>query len=161
MLPCGVGAELFTGEQPFVASNLPSIIYNITERPHTPLRELRADALPVLGHILDRCLKKDLAGRYRSCLDLAADLSLVFDQMQLTQEQISGREKFDGIKDLGFFSEFPEPEIWEIINASSWQEFAPEEEIIQEGDADMSFYIIGDGDVNVRKADKHLDVPLT
>ena len=150
--------ELFTGKQPFAADNLPSIIYNITERPHTALRDLRADVPPILEHILDRCLKKELSSRYKTCLDLAADLSLVFDQMQLSKEEISEREKFDRVKDLSFFAEFPEPEIWEIINASSWQEFAPEEEIIEEGDADTSFYIIVDGQVSVRKSDKNLDV---
>ena len=64
-----------------------------------------------------------MPARYKTCLDLAADLSLVFDQMQLDQEELSEREKFDRVKDLQFFEEFPEPEIWEIINASVWQEF--------------------------------------
>lgn len=150
--------ELFTGKQPFAADNLPSIIYNITERPHTSIKELRADIPPILEHILDRCLKKDLPSRYRTCLDLAADLSLVFDQMKLTREEISERDKFDRVKDLSFFADFPEPAIWEIINASSWQEFASDEEIIQEGDADTAFYIIVDGEVRVRKSDKDLDL---
>ena len=77
--------------------------------------------------------------------------------MELTHKEVSEREKFDRVKDLSFFADFPKPEIWEIINARSWQEFAAEEEIIQEGSADTSFYIIVDGEVTVRKADKNLD----
>ena len=42
--------ELFTGKQPFAADNLPSIIYNITERAHDSLRRLRRD-IPLLSNI--------------------------------------------------------------------------------------------------------------
>ena len=150
--------ELLTGKQPFAADNLPSIIYNITERPHRPLRELRNDTPAILQHIVDRCLSKDLGERYKSCLDVAADLSLVFDQMKLSQEELSGRAKFDRVKDLSFFREFPESEIWEIINASAWQGYDIDEEIIQEGDVEISFFIIVEGRVSVRKSCKDLDV---
>ena len=125
--------ELLTGKQPFAADNLPSIIYNITERAHDSLRTLRRDIPPIVEHIVDRCLKKDLSNRYKTCLDLAADLSLVFDQLELTHEEVSEREKFDRVKDLSFFADFPEPEIWEIINASSWQEFAAERRSFKKG----------------------------
>ena len=150
--------ELLTGKQPFVADSLPSIIYNITERPHQPLREVRRDAPAILEHIVDRCLSKDLGERYKSCLDVAADLSLVFDQMKLSQEELSGRAKFERVKDLSFFRDFPEPEVWEVINASAWQCFQVDDEIIQEGDVETSFFIIVEGRVSVRKGSKDLDM---
>jgi serine/threonine protein kinase len=149
--------ELLTGKQPFSAENFPAIIYNITEKPHRPLRELRGQAPRILEHIVDRCLQKRVENRYRSCLDLAADLSLVFDQMSLSKEELSGKEKFDRIKDLEFFSEFSASEIWEVLNASTWQEFEPDSEIIVEGEVDYSFYIIVDGEVRVRKGATRLD----
>ena len=150
--------ELLTGKQPFAADSLPTIIYNITEKPHQPLLELRHDAPAILGHIVNRCLSKDVAGRYKSCLDLAADLSLVFEQMQLSREELSGRAKFERVKDLSFFSDFPDAEIWEVINAASWQEFESGQEIIEEGDVDTSFFVIIEGRVAVRKGRKDLDV---
>jgi serine/threonine protein kinase len=150
--------ELLTGKQPFAADNLPSIIYNITERPHRRLRELRYDVPAILEHIVDRCLSKVLCERYKSCLDVAADLSLVFDQMKLSQEELSGRVKFDRVKDLSFFREFPESEIWEVINASAWHGYDTDEEIIQEGDVEISFFIIVEGRVSVRKGSRDLDM---
>ena len=150
--------ELLTGKQPFAADSLPTVIYNITEKPHVPLRELRSEAPPIIEHIVDRCLAKNIQTRYKSCLDVAADLSLAFDQMKLTQEELSGKAKFDRIKDLSFFKDFPDSEIWEVINAASWNEYKPGDEIIQEGEVEMSFFVVNDGRVAVSKGVKELDM---
>lgn len=146
--------ELLTGRHPFVADNLPAIIHQITEKPHPPLSEMRPDAPAILGHILDRTLKKSPAARYKTGLDLAADLSLVFDHIQLFKEELSGREKFNLVQELQFFSEFSEPEVWEVINASSWLEYDEGTPIIVEGEIDSSFYVIVSGEVNVMKGDR-------
>ena len=150
--------ELLTGKQPFAGDTLPAIIHNITEKAHIPLTELRSDVPGVLGHILDRTLKKKAAARYKTGLDIAADLSLVFDHIRLFEEELSGRDKFNLVKDLKFFAEFAEPEIWEVINASSWLEYDPESEIIIEGEVDNSFYVVVEGQVTVRKGTQEVDV---
>ena len=61
------------------------------------------------------------------------------------------------MKDLRFFADFSEPEIWEVINASSWQSFEPRTRIIVEGEIDNSFYVIVSGDVTVRKGGRDVD----
>ena len=150
--------ELLTGRNPFMGDTLPAIIHQITQRPHVPLKELRADAPGILSHILDRALKKSPVDRYKTGLDLAADLSLVFDHIQLFREEISGQDKFNLVRELKFFHEFSEPEIWEVINAGNWLEFSPESEIILEGELDSSFYVIVSGEVGVRKGEREVDV---
>lgn len=150
--------EMLTGKHPFSADSLPAIIHQIQEKPHTPLLEMRSDAPPVLGHILDRALKKNPAARYKTGLDMAADLSLVFDHIKLFEEEIPGREKFNMVRDLSFFHDFAEPEVWEVINAAKWREYEPGVEIIVEGDVDSSFFIIVSGEVYVRKGGKQVDV---
>ncbi len=150
--------ELLAGRHPFQGESLPGIIQKITETPHTPLQELRSDVPPVLAHIVDRCLKKRPAERYKTGLDLAGDLSLVFSHIRLLDEALPGGDKFALVKDLRFFQEFSEPEIWEVINASGWHEYDPGSEIITEGEIDNSFYVIVTGEVEVRKGDKNLDV---
>ena len=72
-------------------------------------------------------------------LDVAADLSLVFDHITPADEQLPGNEKFNLIKDLDFFNDFSESETWEVINASTWQDFNPDTEIILEGEVDKQF----------------------
>ena len=73
-----------------VAGNLPAIIHRITERVHLPLAELRSDAPAVLGHIIDRALAKTPAERYKTGLDLAADLDGV-DRGQGSRRRDHGR----------------------------------------------------------------------
>jgi serine/threonine protein kinase len=150
--------ELLTGKHPFYGESLPGIIQKITVRPHVPIVELRNDVPPVLGHIVDRCLAKNPMERYKTGLDLAADLSLVFSHIKLLDEEVPGSDKFALVKDLRFFLDFSEPEIWEVINASGWHEYDPGSEIITEGEIDNSFYVIVTGEVEVRKGDTNLDV---
>lgn len=149
--------EMLTGKNPFTADSLPAIVHNITEKPPVPLAEARSDAPEILGHIIDRALMKDAAHRYKSALDLAADLSLVYDHLKLFEEEVSGKEKFNLVKDLAFFNDFSEAEVWEVINASKWLEFEPGDEIIAEGDIDNSFYVITSGTVRVIRSDQELD----
>ena len=78
--------------------------------------------------------------------------------MKLFEEEISGREKFNIVRDLSFFHDFSEPEVWEVINAAKWCEYEPGVEIIVEGDVESSFFVIVSGEVYVRKGDKEVDV---
>ena len=146
--------EMLTGKHPFAGDSLPAIIQKITDRPHVPVCEVRRDVPPVLGHIVDRCLMKNPEERYKTGLDLAADLSLVYSHIQLLEEDVSNDDKFERVKNLAFFNDFSEPEIWEVINASGWQEHNPDTRIITEGDIDNSFYIMVAGEAEVRKGDQ-------
>lgn len=143
--------EALTGRNPFAADSLAAIVHQITEKPHTPLVEVRANIPERLGKIIDRALQKNTTERYQSALDLAADLSLVYDHLKLFNEEVSDQEKFNLVRGLAFFDEFPDTEVWEVINASNWLEYEPENEIISEGDIDDSFYVIVSGTVAVSR----------
>ncbi len=150
--------ELLTGRHPFMAELIPAISHNITHKQYVPIRELRRDVPPALERIVDRALKKLPAGRYRTGLDMAGDLNLIFDHIKLEQDGFGNREHFKRIRDLSFFASFPEPEIWEVLNASHWQEFEPGTQIITEGEFGDSFHILVSGEVRVKKGDTQIDV---
>ena len=150
--------EMLTGQHPYQADSLPAITHKITHDQHPLLRELRPDAPKILEHIVERMLSKSVDSRYRMGLDVAADLSLVFDHITPAEEQLPGNEKFNLVSDLEFFNDFSDSEIWEVINASAWQDFDPDGEIILEGEVDNSFYVIISGDVLVRKGEREVDV---
>ncbi|MGI9333922.1 MAG: protein kinase domain-containing protein [Gammaproteobacteria bacterium] len=149
--------QLLSGFHPFVADTLAELVTNISTKRQAPLSSLRADVPQILLHIVDRALEKDPEQRYRSALDVAADLSLVFEHAELFKEEISGEEKFKMVRRLAFFKEFDESEIWELIKASLWKDFNAGERILVEGEADTAFYIIVDGDVSVRKGGRELN----
>lgn len=149
--------ELLSGVSPFMASNVGEIARNILRNPHRPLRELRPDVPSALGHIVDRMLKKHPAGRYRTAMDLAGDLSLVYDDIQATGTTRIGLGRIEQLQGLSFFADFEELEVREVVNASEWLDFAPGEEIIVEGELGDAFYVVVDGEVTVRRGASEVD----
>ena len=143
--------ELITGRHPFLADTLAAITHQITEEDHVPIKDYRSNAPDVLESIIRRALKKDVAARYKTGMDFAEDLSLVFDELTFSEDDLSDREKINLVQDLKFFSEFSEPEIWEVIHASTWQQFDPGQTILIEGELDSSFYVIVSGRIDVFK----------
>ncbi len=143
--------ELMTGHQAFKAENFSSLVTKILNEQPVPMTELRTEIAEELNTILTKAIAKDVNQRYQMGMELAADLSQSFEELEKPEENISEQEKFNSIKALDFFTGFPDSEIWEILRASSWHDYFPEEEIIVEGDIDDCFYIIVQGNVEVMK----------
>jgi len=148
--------ELLTGRHPFGGESFSALIHRIINEEPLPLETFRSGLPPTLQGIVRKALQKDPQRRYRMGLDMAADLSAAFTFLDRPQEDISIREKFTHVKHLSFFEHFPDPEIWEIVRASIWQEYREGEEIITEGEIEDSFYIITEGRVLVRKGSKDI-----
>ena len=115
---------------------------------------MRADVPESLTKIFNKATKKGLKARYQTALDMASDLSSAFTLPDSTASHIEEQEKFNLIKKIEFFRHFPEMELWEIINAGTWQNYATNENIIIEGEIDDCFYIIVTGNVGVVKNDQ-------
>ena len=149
--------ELLTGKHPFAGETLAAITHKITDTEPPPVTHLRSNAPAVIDSIVRRALKKAAKKRYQTGMDLAADLSLVFDDLTFSEDDLSDREKLNLVSELRFFGEFSEPEIWEVIHASTWQQFDPGQTIVIEGELDSAFYIIVSGRVLVKKGDTVVD----
>ena len=149
--------EMLTGTHPFKADSLTKISHNITNEKPKPLSEFRSDLPEGLDYVLNRMLKKKNSKRYSMGLDLAADLALIYDDLEKIESEDSLKEKFETLNRLGFFKGFSDAEIWGLVRASNWQSYKPGETIIKEGDIDNSFYIILSGVVNIEKNDQHVD----
>ena len=149
--------ELLAGRHPFAAETLPAISHKIMHEPHIPLSAMRPELPEIFGQIIDRALKKHPAGRYATGLDMAGDLGLIHDHIQVTDYDRSGREKFEKVAKLPFFRDFVEPEIWEIINASLRQDFTEHEEIISEGEDVSSIFVLVFGSVRMRRSGINVD----
>lgn len=148
--------ELLTGKHPFATENFSRLVNLILNEDPVPLRDVRQDVPESLQAIVNKAMQKDIKNRYSMGLDLATDLSKAFDALEGPQEDISEQEKFNAIKQLEFFQGFPDAELWEILRASSWQDYAQGEDIIVEGELDDCFYIIAEGKVSVRKHNREL-----
>lgn len=149
--------EMLCGRHPFIAESFSRLIHRVINEDPVPLLEVRPDLPEFLEKFTSRALEKDVAKRYKMGLDMASDLATAFSHLERPQEDIAIQERFNQVKKLGFFEGFPDSEIWEIIRASVWQEYDPEEEIVTEGDLEDSFFILIQGEVEVRKGNRCID----
>jgi len=142
--------ELLTGFRPFRASSLSKLLHQIVYATPPPIHTLRSDISEELEELVARSLQKEPKARFSNGLELAGKLTQVFQKLRTQNEKIDKQERFDSLRTLEFFHDFSHSEIWEILRASEWREYEPDDEIIREGEMDDRFYIIVDGDVVVR-----------
>ena len=145
--------EMITGKHPFAGETFSGILNKIMTAEAPPLGNYRAGIPDGMEAIMRKALEKDLAKRYSAGLDWAADLSMAFNYLEKHHETVSNKEKFSEVKGLVFFTEFPDNEVWEVINASLWETHTEGEAIITEGEIDDTFFIIVGGEVQVSKGD--------
>ncbi|MGZ8393189.1 MAG: serine/threonine-protein kinase [Nitrospira sp.] len=73
--------ELLSGERPFDAENMATLVTRIAKAPHPPLLKYRRDLPTRVQSILDRALQKEIPNRYRHASDMAQDLRDIFQVM--------------------------------------------------------------------------------
>ena len=142
--------ELLSGVHPFYGKNLREIGGLITRTPHPPLLEQRSEIPDALARIINRTLKKDPAGRYRTAMDLAGDFSLVHDDMRSIARDLSNTGKFNQLKKLAFFESLDESSALDVVNASRWRRYAPGEVIPTVTEPHDIFYVLVSGRVCLR-----------
>ena len=148
--------ELLTGTRPFRAGNLQKLLHQIVYATPPPIHTLRSDVPEELEQAVARALLKDPEQRYRSGSDFAAELTRVHQKLRAQYNRIDQQEQFGLLRKLKFFHEFSHAEIWEVLRASSWQDYGDGEEIVKEGEMDDRFYIIVEGTVDVGRNGRRL-----
>jgi eukaryotic-like serine/threonine-protein kinase len=66
--------ELLTGEKPFVGDSVATLIYQITNEPHRPPREINPAIPEPIAAVINRALEKDPEKRYQKAGEMATDL---------------------------------------------------------------------------------------
>ena len=148
--------ELLTGFRPFRAGNLSKLLHQIVYATPPPIHTLRPDIPEDLENVVASSLQKDPEKRYRSGLDFAAELTRVHQKLRAHYARIDSQQQFDLLRRLKFFHDFSHGEIWEVLRASTWQDYTDGEEIVKEGEMDDRFYIIVNGKVVVERHGKEL-----
>ena len=143
--------ELLTGSRPFRAGNLQKLLHQIVYATPPPIHTLRKEIPEDLENVVATALQKDPVKRYKSGLDFAAELTRCHQKLREQNSRIDRQEQFGVLRRLKFFHEFSHAEIWEVLRASQWQDYAPGEEIVKEGEMDDRFYIIVSGQCQVER----------
>jgi len=146
--------ELLTGQHPFPAKSFSQLVNNILNEEALPMRSHREGLPDALEVIVRKAISKDKSTRYKTGLAMATDLHKAFESLEKPEAEIAIEEKYNMVKQLEFFQGFPDAEVWEILNASTWKNYNRADDIIVEGDLDDCFYIIISGKVIVKKNQK-------
>jgi eukaryotic-like serine/threonine-protein kinase len=94
-------------------------------------------------------MRKKPEDRFANGLEFAAALTRIHQSLRNTRDALDERERVAILRGLRFFHDFSHTEIRELIKAAEWREYAPQQEIVRQGDADDRFYVIISGAVAV------------
>ena len=151
--------QLLTGQLPFQASNNYNIIYQIINTAPTPPSRLRKQIPDVLDEIIARAMHKDLDVRYASWEEFAHDLANAFRQKKgSATSPLSESEKFDTLRQLSFFEDFSDVELWEVLRFAHWSTISPDEIVMRDGDSGDFFCFLVDGELKVTKNGRMLNL---
>ena len=141
--------QLLTGRLPFRANNAGALVYKIVNMDPPSVCALNPSLPEGLDPILRKALEKDLYNRYRNGAEFAKDLSAVRYQIFDENDVVQDLSRFEKLRSLGFFTEFDDIEIWEVLRVSVWREIASKVVLIREGEESRFFGIIIDGLVEI------------
>jgi eukaryotic-like serine/threonine-protein kinase len=147
--------ELLTGRRPFKASNLARLLHKIVFATPQPIHKLREEVPEELEEVVWRAMRKKPEDRFASGLEFSAALTRIHQHLRSTRDALDERERVAILRGLRFFHDFSHTEIRELIKAAEWREYAPEQDIIRQGEMDDRFYVIVSGEVAVEVDDRH------
>ena len=151
---------LLTGKLPYSGANTMSVIYQIVNTDAPAPSSVREGLLPEFDAIVTKAMAKDPARRFQTWDEFGAALAQLWKEEAKVEEKRdeTESERFQVLRSLPFFAEFPENDLWEVIKLSKWAKFKPETSLIKEGDHGDSFFILAGGYVRVTRGKKTLTV---
>jgi hypothetical protein len=153
--------RLLTGRMPYEAGSHVALTYAILNtRPPRP-SAFRPDLPPLLDEIVMKAIAKDPAERYRAWLEFGRDVTRAF--MMLRTEMTgsmpaSDSEKFGKLRDMVFFKDFGEVDLWEVVRVATWQTVEAGTVLMRENEQHDSFYVMVDGEAEVSLLGKPISV---
>ena len=149
--------RMLTGHSTFNAVDNYSAMNQITSQPHIPIESRRANLPRELIKIVDRALQKSIADRYQDWREFLSDL---YAASGITREVGADEEqaRFEKVSRNKFFKDFLTVEIWEVLHASTWRKFKPDETLIKDGEHGFSFFILLEGSVVVTKKQRMINM---
>jgi len=143
--------QLLTGTLPFNANSKDALIYQKLHGEAIPIEKRRHDIPQSLRFAVHRAMHPDIDHRYRSWKEFCNDLAATIPQVAQPDDSRFNSALFGIVRDLAFFSNFSDVEVWETVGLSRWLQNNPDEDVVQEGEISSSFYIIINGEVEVTK----------
>ncbi|MCB1759697.1 MAG: protein kinase [Gammaproteobacteria bacterium] len=148
--------ELLTGRLPFQAENQFELLNKVSHNQPLPIEQLRPDIPLPVRQIVYRCMAKQPAERYADWGELSKALAQVHAQLESHSDSESDTRRFNRMKQLHFFRNFSDVELWEVLRISEWRDFSGDRTLLQEGRVGGSLFILASGEVRVIKGETNL-----
>ena len=153
--------RLLTGRLPYEAGSHVALTYAILNTPAPKPSEYRPDLPPLLDEIVMKAIAKNPAERYRSWLDFGKDVTRAFMNLRVdmtTPAPTSDSEKFGKLRDMPFFKDFGDVQLWEVVRVATWQTIDAGTVLMRENEQGDSFYVLVDGEAEVSLTGKAIAV---
>jgi eukaryotic-like serine/threonine-protein kinase len=144
--------RLLTGRLPYEAGSHAALIYAILNTPEPAPSSLRPDLPALLDQIVLRAMAKDPARRYPSWLEFGKDVTRAFMSLRIdatSPAPASDSEKFGKLRELAFFKDFGEVELWEVVRIGAWQIVDGGTVLVRENEQADSLYLVVEGQLDV------------
>ncbi len=148
--------ELLTGRTPFEGRTFADLARRILTDSPVAVHTLRPDVPPALAAVVTRAMQKKPTDRYASGLEIAADLTALYSELDRPPAELPPQTRFRMLRAVRFFNDFSDDELREVLQACQWQRFAPGERIIREGNMEHTFHVLVSGDVAVSKGESRV-----
>jgi eukaryotic-like serine/threonine-protein kinase len=151
--------RLLTGRLPYEAGSHVALTYAILNTPPPLPSSFRPDLPAMLDDIVMKAIAKDRTARYRSWLEFGKDVTRAFMSLKPGPGTVvSDSEKFGKLREMPFFKEFGEVELWEVVRVATWQSFAEGTVVARENEQIDTFYVLVDGEAEVSLSGKPISV---
>ena len=153
--------HLLAGRLPFQAANNFSLMYQIANVDPEPPSALRPAIPPAVDAIVLRAMARDRDKRYGTWEELSLALAGAFRAERLSAQkaqEFADSDKFETLRRLPFFEQFSDAELWEVARISAWRHAGPGEVLMKEGEPGDYFCILAQGEVQVTRNGKPLNV---
>jgi serine/threonine protein kinase len=152
--------RLLTGRMPYEAGSHVALAYAILNTPPPRPSSHRNDLPPLLDEIVMKAIAKDPAARYKSWLEFGKDVTRAFVSLRADSSgaaPTSDSEKFGKLRELAFFKDFGEVELWEVVRVATWQTIDAGTVLMRENETADSFFVLIDGEAEVSLNGKALN----
>jgi serine/threonine protein kinase len=140
--------ELLTGQRPFTADTLETLLRKIQTQEPTPPSKLRSGLPKSIDGIVLRAMSKKPEHRYPTWTEFEFELSRAIQQV-LPSDAVPDSEKYVSLKRVAMLSSLTDAELWEFVRAGHWMRVPARETIVRENTKGRSFYFIGNGQAKV------------
>jgi serine/threonine protein kinase len=149
--------QLLTGVLPFRAKNITELFEVIAKNEPLSPSKHRSVIPESLDRIILRMIAKNPEDRFANWAELALEIAEI-GRFSALYQPIIDSDKFTMLRNKSELFEFPDPELWELIQASNWVRVPGRTIVLREDEPGHSMYILASGSIKVTKQGRLLNV---